>query len=46
MAGAKAYEFEQIDVRMGLDELDDIPILHPLRHHYELSVFHGHSQER
>ena len=31
---------------MGPDELVDVPILHPLRHHHELVTVHCHTQQR
>ena len=36
MVGAKSYKFEPVSVLMGLDELVDVPVHHPLRHHHKL----------
>ena len=41
----ESYKLKTVRVPMRLDELGDIPIGHPFRHHYKLVVPHHHSQQ-
>ena len=43
--GAEPYELETIRIPVILDELNDISIRHPFRHHHEFVVVHHHSQQ-
>ena len=45
MTGATPYKIEPIYVPMGLGELVDVPILHPLRCHREVVLAHCHPQQ-
>ena len=46
MVEVKPYKFKPISLLMGLDKFIDIPICHPLRHHYEVVIAHRYSQQR
>ena len=43
--GIKPYKLEPIHIPMHLDELINVPIDHPFRHHCELVIAHRHSQQ-
>ena len=45
-AEPEPYKFEPVNILMGLDELVDVPILHPLRHQHEFLTPHRHTQQR
>ena len=41
----RSHKFEPVDILVGLDELVDVPVRHPLRNHYKLLTIHRDSYQ-
>ena len=43
-AEPEPYKFEPVRIPVGLGELVDVPVLHPLRYHHKVLTIHRHTQ--
>ena len=44
-SGTESYKLKTVRIHVCLDEVVDISISLPFRHHHEFGVTHGHSQQ-